>query len=180
MEVSASNITLYPSLSKHADMIQDICVHTILGSTGYCQSTSRRSLSSPWYLWETKGFFGKEKGRQRNFNSNFFFIIALKKPEHAMQIELLKQTVTDHEIISCWIYFYSDFPKKTPASFIFKFFKIFKLFFFILSVVNRSQVRNTRKRRSDACLTFWPMSTWHGVMAEKRSFRVQNQHRYCV
>ena len=76
-----------------------------------------------------------------------------------MQIELLKQTVTDHEIISCWIYFYSDFPKKTPASFIFKFFKIFKLFFFIRSVVNRSQVRNTHERRSDACLTFWPMST---------------------
>ena len=47
VEVSASNITHYPSLSKHADMIQDICVYTILGSTGYCQSTSRGSLSSP-------------------------------------------------------------------------------------------------------------------------------------
>ena len=55
-----------------------------------------------------------------------------------MQIELLKQTVTDHEIISCWIYFYSDFPKKTPASFIFKFFKIFKLFFYSFSCKSQS------------------------------------------
>ena len=137
--------------------------------------------------FQVRDIYGKRKASSEKKKADkeisiaiFFFIIALKKPEHAMQIELLKQTVTDHEIISCWIYFYSDFPKKTPASFIFKFFKIFKLFLFILSVVNRSQVRNTRKRRSDACLTFWPMSTWHGVMAEKRSFRVQNQHRYCV
>ena len=180
MEVSASNITLYPSFSKHADMIQDICVYTLLGSTGYCQSTSRGSLSSPWYLWETKGFFGKEKDRQRNFNSNFFYH-SIKKT-WTCNANWTPQT----DCHWSWnnlllnIYFYSDFPKKTPASFIFKFFKIFKLFFFIRSVVNRSQVRNTHKRRSDACVTFWSMSTWHGVMAEKRSFRVQNQHRYCV
>ena len=135
--------------------------------------------------FQVRDIYGKrkassEKKKTKKFQYQLLFIIALKKPEHAMQIELLKQTVTDHEIISCWIYFYSDFPKKTPASFIFKFFKIFKLFFFIRSVVNRSQVRNTHERRSDACLTFWPKSTWHGVMAEKRSFRVQNQHRYCV
>ena len=135
--------------------------------------------------FQVRDIYGKrkassEKKKTKKFQYQLLFIIALKKPEHAMQIELLKQTVTDHEIISCWIYFYSDFPKKTPASFIFKFFKIFKLFFFIRSVVNRSQVRNTHERRSDACLTFWPKSTWHGVMAEKRSFCVQNQHRYCV
>lgn len=78
--------------------------------------------------FQVRDIYGKRKASsekkktEKEISIAIFFIIALKKPEHAMQIELLKQTVIDHEIISYWIYFYSDFPKKTPASFIFKFF----------------------------------------------------------
>lgn len=137
--------------------------------------------------FQVRDIYGKRKASSEKKKTDkeisiaIFFIIALKKPGHAMQIELLKQTVTDHEIISCWIYIFTlTFQRKPRLNLFLNFLKFLNFFFFIRSVVNRSQVRNTHKRRSDACVTFWPMSTWHGVMAEKRSFRVQNQHRYCV
>ena len=58
--------------------------------------------------FQVRDIYGKRKASSEKKKADkeisiaiFFFIIALKKPEHAMQIELLKQTVTDHEIISC-------------------------------------------------------------------------------
>ena len=54
-------------------------------------------------------------------------------------------------------------------------------FFFFVELQIAVKFLNTHERRSDACLTFWLISTWHGVMAEEERFiRAKSAQILCI
>ena len=54
-------------------------------------------------------------------------------------------------------------------------------FFFFVQLQIAVKFLNTHERRSDACLTFWLISSWHGVMAEEERFiRAKSAQILCI